>query len=425
MNKQVMSKMKRIGIILVLFLFWAEAIVFADWQYKLVPSLSIVETYDDNIYLSSTDETSDWTTVIVPAISFDARCPTKGVTLSYNTPFVFYKRRTEHNTIRQGANLSAFHQVGPYTRIDFRDTFYRTEEPREMDEAIYATRRTRNPYYRNTGDIKISHQFGPTDSFFVGYNDSHLENKDPEIEDTRIQTPSAGVSYWFDVKNRMDFSVQYSVSDYERSPDFKQNSDSLRFMHLLGQDSSISVDYTYSDMNYDPGRTDYVVHDSKILYSTSLWRYFTLSAGIGYYIYNPERGDSSDRITYHLDFGREQGIEFERGSFSIGLQSGYRQEVADAENLGFVTFWSANGTIRYFLLSNLTASGGLSYREDRFTQQADRLDTVLSATAGLAYSYRQWLTLSLSGQHTENDSSVDINDYDDNQIILRISASYN
>jgi hypothetical protein len=442
----------RIGLLLLLCLFWSEAIVIAECRYNLVPSLSVEEKYDDNIFLSSTDETSDWTSNISPSISFDVQCPTRGITLSYQPGFVFYRRYAEYNTVRHNGNLNAFWQAGPYTRIDFRDSFYRTEEPREQsevihatrryfwpgildgqpvffyrdrDEIVYATRQTRNPYYRNTGDIKISHQFGPKDSIFVGYNDSHLENRDPEIEDTRIQTPFAGVSYWFDVKNRLELDVRHSISDYETTPDFKEYTGSARFVHLFSQDSSISVAYTHTDMNYDPGRTDYVVHDGKILYSTSLWRYFTLSAGIGYYIYNPEKGDSSDRITYHVDFGREQRIEFERGSFSIGLQSGYRQEVADAENLGFVTFWSANGTIRYFLLSNLTASGGLSYREDRFTQQADRLDTVWSATAGLAYSYRRWLSLSLSGQHTENDSSVDINDYDDNQIMLRISATYN
>jgi hypothetical protein len=415
--------MKRIGILFLFCLFWSEAVVLAEWQYKIVPSLSIVETYDDNIYRSSADKTSDLTTAIAPAISFDIRCPTKGITLNYSTPFVFYRRRTEHNTIRQGADLSAFHQVGPHTRVDFSDSFYRGEEPQEPDETIYATRRTRNPYYRNTGDVKTSHQFGLKDSFSFGYNDSHLENKDPEVEDTRIQTPYAGLSYWFDVQNGLELDVRHSIGDYEVTPDFKQYTGSVRLVHLFSQDSSISASYMYTDMNYDPGRTDYVVHDGKVSYGMTPWPNTTLSVGIGYYIYNPTNGDSDDRVS--LDLGLDQTQRFERGSFSIGVKSGYRQELTDAENRGFARFWSANGRVSYFLLPYLTLSGAVDYMEERFIEQVGRLDTVWSATAGLAYSYRRWLSLSLNGQHTERDSSVDINDYDDNQIILRITASYN
>jgi hypothetical protein len=421
MNKQVRSKMKRIGLLLLFCLLWPEAIVLAEYRYDFVPSLSVEEKYDDNIFLTSTDETSDWTSIISPKVAFDVQYPTRGITLSYSPGFVFYKRYTEFNTVRHNGNLSAFWQAGPYTRIDFRDSFYRTEEPREMDEAIYATRRTRNPYYRNTGDIKISHQFGLKDRFYVGYDDNHLENKDPEVEDTRIQTPYAGLSYWFDVKNGLDLDVRYSVSDYETSPDFKQNTDTLRFTHLLGPDSSCSASYTYTDMDYDPGRTDYVIHSGNISYSKSMGPHTALNAGIGYFLRNPERGGTNDGLNYQV--GIDQKIE--RGNVSVGGAGGYRQELSDAENLGFTKFWSANGRISYLLLPNTTVNGGVSYLEEKFIEQVDRRDTLWSATAGLAYSYRRWLSFSLSGQHTERDSSADINDYDDNQIMLRITASYN
>ncbi len=446
MNKQVMSKMKRIGPLFLFCLLWSEAIVLAEYRYDFVPSLSVEEKYDDNIFLSSTDETSDWTSNISPQIAFDVQYSTRGITLSYSPGFVFYKRYTEYNTVRHNGNLTAFLQAGPYTRIDFRDSFYRTEEPREqvdasyakglrvffdeygrpvsfqpVDMIVYAARRTRNPYYRNTGDIKVSHQFSPKDSMFVGYNDNHLENKDPEIEDTRIQTPFAGVSYWFDVQNGLDLDVRHSVSDYETSPDFKQNTDTVRFTHLLGENSSCSASYTYTDMDYDPGQTDYVIHSGNISYSKSMGTHTALSAGIGYFLRNPERGGTSDGLNYQVGIDQK----FERGSISVGGQGGYRQEVSDAENLGFAKFWSADGGIKYLLLPDLTASGGINYMEERFTEQGNRRDTLWSATAGLAYSYRRWLSLSLSGQHTERDSSAEVNDYDDNQIILRISAAYN
>ncbi|MDQ7837629.1 MAG: outer membrane beta-barrel protein [Thermodesulfobacteriota bacterium] len=455
--------MRYLRVMVVVWLFlscfaWVVPSVRAECRYKFTPSLSVDEKYDDNIFLRSTDETSDWTSTISPALSLDAQCPTRGITLNYSPGFVFYKRYTEYNTVRHNGNLSAFLQAGPHTRIDFRDSFYRTEEPREQMEAMlvgwrglvhrdefgqpivlryeydlpvfdvdivpeisYAIRRTRNTYYRNTGDIKVSHQFGPKDNFFVGYNDNHLENSDPEIEDTRIQTPFAGVSYWFDVKNGLDLNVRHSISDYETNPDFKQYTGGARLVHLFSQDSSISLAYNYTDMNYDPGGTDYVIHDGMVSYSISPGPHTTLSAGVGYFLRNPERGGTNDGLSYQASIGQK----FERGSVFVGGQGGYRQELSDAENLGFAKFWSANGGINYLLLPELTASGGLSYVEEKFIEQADRRDKLWSATAGLAYSYRRWLSLSLSGQHTERDSNVGLNDYDDNQIMLRITASYN
>ncbi|MFZ5994925.1 MAG: outer membrane beta-barrel protein [Thermodesulfobacteriota bacterium] len=441
----------RVMVIVWLFLScfsWAVPSVRAECRYKFTPGLSVDEKYDDNIFLRSTDETSDWTSTISPALSLDAQCPTRGVTLSYSPGFVFYKRYTEYNTVRHNGNVSAFLQAGPHTRIDFRDSFYRTEEPREQmeathvtrryimpgiyhgqpgffywdrDEIVYTTRRTRNTYYRNTGDIKLSHQFGPKDNFFVGYSDNHLENRDPEIEDTRIQTPFAGVSYWFDVQNGLDLNVRHAISDYETTPDFKQYTAGARLVHLFSQENSISLAYNHTDMNYDPRGTDYVIHDGMVSYSMSPGPHTTLSAGLGYFLRNPERGGTNDGLSYQASIEQK----FERGSVFAGGEGGYRQELSDAENLGFAKFWSANGGINYILLPDLTASGGLSYVEEKFIEEADRRDKLWSATAGLTYSYRRRLSLSLSGQHTERESNVDINDYDDNQIMLRITASYN
>ncbi len=410
-----------LSLLFLLLMAGPKTSALADCEYSLVPGLSLVETYDDNIFLRSTDKTSDVTSVISPVAAFSLQCPRKGVSLSYQPGFVFYRRYSERNTVRHSANLSAFAQAGAYTRLDLSDTFYRTEEPQEPDETIYATRRTRNPYFRNSASMKVSHQFGPKDSLSVGYDDSLLDNKDPLVEDSRIHTPHVGLSYWFDVKNGLEWNGRYSIGDYDQTPDFKQNSDSLAYTHLLSEESSVSVNYSYTGMNYDLPGTDYVIHSGNISCSTILWRHYAVSAGLGYYTFVPDRGDTSDGLSYNAALSRAQLDE--RWSLSAGVQGGYRQELSDAENLGFVQFWSANGATSYLLLPSLTAKAGLSYREDKFTQQADRLDTVWSATAGLAYSYRDWLTLSLNGSHMERDSSVGTDDYDDNQVTLAVSVT--
>lgn len=399
-----------------------NSVIMAGCSYEFAPGLSLVETYNDNIFLRSTDKTSDLTSAISPLASFNVQCVTKGISLSYQPSFVFYKRYPENDTVRHSAALSAYSQIGEYTRLDFQDSIYRTEEPIEPLETIYAARRTRSPYFRNNASIKASHQFGAKDNFFLGYSDDHLENEDPLVEDARIQTPFAGLAYWFDIRNGLEFNARYSISDYDTSADFKSNSESLRLTHLLDPESSVSAYYSYLKMDHKAGRTDYEVHTAGISYSTTLWRYFQLGLGVGQHTYDPEEGDRDSKINYYVDLtgAREGTIEFERGSVSFGLQSGHRQEYIDAENSGFVTFWSANSSIRYSICENLNANAGLNYREDRFTEQADRLDAVWSGSAGLVYSCRNWLVFSLNGQHMERDSSTD-NDYDVNQVVLVIS----
>ena len=70
---------------------------------------------------------------------------------------------------------------------------------------------------------------------------------------------------------------------------------------------------------------------------------------------------------------------------------------------------------------NLTLSGGLNYREDRFTQQANRLDKVLSASAGLSYDYGRWLIFSLMGQYLQRNSTLDTENYDNSQAVLTVT----
>lgn len=399
--------------------FGSEAL--AECAYDFVPALSIIETYDDNIFLNPQNQISDFTTAVSPLASFNVQCVTTGINLSYQPAFVFYRRNSEYDTIRHNAGLTAFYQFGAYTRLDLQDSFYRTEEPLEPLETIYATRRDRNPYFRNSGIVKLSHQFGAKDSFLVGYDDNHLENKDPLIEDVRIQTPFTGLTYWFDVKNGLELNVRYSISDYDRSPDFKQNNETLRFTHHLTENSSLSLDYTHTGIDYDPGRTDYEVHGGNISYSTKVWQHYGLGAGVGYYSHEPEEGNSTSGLTYNIDFGRGD-IELGRAVLAFGLQNGYRQEFADAENSGFVEFWSGNGSISYLLLENLTVRAGLSYRRDKFTEQADRKDNVWTGSGGIFYNAGRWLVLSINGQHLERDSNVGTEDYDDNQVTLMISV---
>lgn len=391
-------------------------------HYTVDVGLTIEEIYDDNIFLRPNDEVSDLISTITPTISLDAMSPKKGIDLDCQIGFVVYGRNSDYNTVRHAAGIDAFYRFGQYSRLDFADTFYRTEEPREPSEATVITRRTRNVYYRNAGNIQFSHQFGEQNRFYTGYNDVYLDNGDPEIEDSRIASPFVGLDYGISAKNRIEADLRYSVGDYEQTPDFKQLRETVRLVRSSSGKKRLVGSYSHSSLDYDTGRRDYSIDDVNLLYSTGSSAHLQLTAGIGYFTYNPEEGNNTDGISYQAAVDKT----LERGSVSLSGQGGYRQELIEAENLGFAKFWSFDGSAGYFLSPALTASAGAGYFEEEFIeQQLDRRDKLWSASAGLDYSYRSWFTVGLSGQHAELDSNVNLYDYTDNRIVLRIGAIYN
>ena len=54
----------------------------------------------------------------------------------------------------------------------------------------------------------------------------------------------------------------------------------------------------------------------------------------------------------------------------------------------------------------------------------DRDDWIWSVGGNVSYTPLKWLTISLEVSHRETDSNIDINDYEENRGIIRLTAMY-
>jgi hypothetical protein len=75
------------------------------------------------------------------------------------------------------------------------------------------------------------------------------------------------------------------------------------------------------------------------------------------------------------------------------------------------------------LAENLNIFATARYRWEDFTEE-DRTDHTYGGRAGLSYSYRRWLSVSLEGGHLRRDSNEDSQEFKDNRVTLSITTSY-
>ena len=84
-------------VVLLLF-FLPIHLAFAQVHYELTPSISVSETYDDNIYLNSTDEVSDYLIAVSPGFSLSILSQKMQFEAAYAPTFVWYA--DEHEITR-------------------------------------------------------------------------------------------------------------------------------------------------------------------------------------------------------------------------------------------------------------------------------------------------------------------------------------
>jgi hypothetical protein len=414
------------GIIVVLSIFTFFSPVLAQQQYTLTPSLSVSETYDDNIYLDPQNEISDYITAISPGISLDVRSPRSDLLLTYVPSIVRYSRETENDTVRHLGRLTYRQDIQERFRFDFTNTYIRSEEPLETTEGIETVRRTRNPYQRNTGEARMSYQFGREDTVTAGYRNDLLINEDPTLEDGTIHEPFADFVKWFDQRHGVGLSYRYSVGDFDREDglrsqqDYTGHSPAIRYMHRVSPRLSGYLSYAYTTREFDKPtfREDYDVHTAMIGVEKQFGPQTSVTAGLGYFVQEPERSESQSGISYNASLRKA----YQRGSFLIGGAGGWDEQYLEAENRGFVEFWSIEASGEYRFLERVTGYARALYREDTYSQTDIETQT-LRASAGIRWNFYRYLSIALDYTHGTRDSDDPTDEYKANRFMVILSGS--
>lgn len=410
----------------------------AEYKIVLTPSLSIDTEYTHNVDLSEDDRESDYVIVTTPGLDFEVSKKSRGVIISYEPGYSQYFRKTEYNTFRHSANLSAWTDISRRTKLNFHDSFSRSEEP--ITETDTTIRRGREPYYTNSARLNLTHQLGKSDSISLGYVFSILENKDPDIEDNVKHNPSIGFSHTFNPYMSMNTQISYIRGEFDGDDDvdndieddFDQWNGSLQLTRKFTKYLDGFVQYSHTHMDFegdseDPEgeNEDYQIYDPSIGINYTIAEGTFLSLSVGYFYRDRKYSSDNSGLTVNGDIGKTWALK--RGSVNITGASGYDESYFGAENLGFNLYKQVRSAANYRFTRTLSGDIYASYRiTDYKDVEDDREDKNTTAGLGLTYTSRiRWLPFSIgiSYEYISVDSTQSENDYEDNRVQFNISMN--
>lgn len=425
------------GARLVFLVLGLSAVLTACSGYRstILPRIAISGEYTDNAEQDSTDPQSDVITTVSPGVTYALTGETRALTLSYDPSLAYHAEREESLSTRHAATMSAYDQLTRASRLEFRDTFTRTDDPTPTREPTFVRtdepappvdttiRRGTEPYFTNFANARFLHRFGPTDSFFLAYTYSLLQNEDPTIEDNTRHIPEAGLTYFFNTRYGIETAARYSRGDFYGEEPVSDSINEIymrsRFIRRFSPHFDIFVQYALTDMSFEGTDPDYRIHDGSVGLEYSPSETFSVSLSGGYFYRTIDDGDPSSGYVVRGDMAKR----FARGALRLSGGIGYDQAFYGAENLGFTEFREITLAGTYNFTRHLAGEASIAYRNSKYTDVADREDNTTTFLAGLTYRLRPWLLTALRFVHNTVDSSQEDEGYDENRVSLTVTMA--
>jgi hypothetical protein len=318
------------------------------------------------------------------------------------------------------------------TRLEVRDSFLRTEDPlRDPDIATLRAgdqtalidstiRRSRKTYYTNTAGIDLIHQFGRADSFNVGFIHSFLENNDPVYEDNERFNPYVGLTYWFAPDWGLNMNGAYTKGDFDVSDDVDLWYGSARLIRRISRPVEVFVQYAHTVVEYDGNSEDFQIYNPSAGFIYTVSSDTSLSLEMGYAYFDPEKSDNGSALSAIGSLTKK----FKRGSIDLIGSGGYEGAYFGAENLGINKFYELGGSATYQLTRHFSGNIFGSYRNNKYEETiGDREDEITRAGLGLTMQALEWMSLGLDYAYRTVDSTENIEEYDENRVIFRITLT--
>jgi hypothetical protein len=419
-------KKSLIVLAVLLTLLFVEKASFAQTQFELTPSISVSETYDDNIFLTETNKVSDYMTVATPGIALSLLREHTSLSVNYTPSFVWYADRTDLDTVRHSAGLSFGQDLAQRVRFDLTDTYLQSDDPLQDVQDVQGLRRTRNEYWRNSGLASLGYIFGTENKVTVSYGHNYIKNNEVTLDNSEVQNPYANLAYWFDVKNGVELMYRYVDADFWRgdnlpaSSDYKEQNPGIRYIRRFTPNSRAYVGYSYAAYDFaGPLQQDFGVHEGVVGLEHSFSPEYAVAAGAGYFIRVNEITGNQDGPIYSASLTRR----FARGSISVGGNGGYEYSNLQ-QTIGVTTGFSKyyGGYVRgaYQVLEWVSVYAGASYRHDDYT--LDKTD-FFRGSCGARWDFFRYLYLALDYSYSQHNEDLAFNQYTDNRVTLTIGAS--
>jgi len=406
-------------------------VVQARWS--LTPRIFVEQQYDDNLFLTETDEQDDFATVIGPGISFGYESPTALVALDYQYRKFFYYDFTEADYDEHQGILEARKDFTPWFSARVSERLIRSEDPIELTGAQDFKRQSirageRNRYTRNIVEPEATFRFGEKSSLRLGYRNQILRNKADDEADQDENAGNALLTYRLNIYNELQLYYEHLDVDFgktdppEPNKDFKADVTRGRYTYHFSTRTSVFAEYRYVNKDLDQqsaGFFDYEVHNPRLGFSRSFLENLDVTASGGYAVRKTDDTDDEEVFSGRLDLS----AQYKRLNATIYGERGYDDDYTSAESLGFYKFWRTGFDARFQLFERLSAEGYLYFSRDKFVD-LNRTDKYYDFSGSLTYQPLKWAYFSLEYKYNKRDSNVPSESYERNHIFFRITFQH-
>ncbi len=433
----------RLGLILMFFVLGSSSAAYADWEDILSmfhPHITAQEDYNSNINLTSTNKKNDYITTVSPGLKFtisDKPNQPSGLDLDFNAGFVFYGREKDNNYIGLNGGLNAWYSLTPKLTFRVRDYLIRSDEIREQDysatavegQTLLAREFRRAVYIRNVFEPSVEYRFGKENDLIeihYRYNVYNIQSRINEDSVEHFINPQ--LTYWFTIRHGVQFEYGLDIGDFQHSPDLLGHLGRMRYTYRFNPWTSVFVGYSHFWRDFKSSEsptTDYQVYRPSIGIQHTFNPKLSGTAEFGYYWEDPDRGSTLSGFYYNALLTQKAG---ERTTFTLSGQGGYTEDYFTAQNLGFTQTHRAIGTVSYQLLQRMTVSGIGSYEWVKYARPGiggeKQKDNIWRIGADTSYQILKWLSASLGLSYRENHSNIDTANYTEYRGVFRMTAAF-
>lgn len=405
----------------------------ATAKWSLTPRLFVEEQYDDNIFLTETNEEDDFITTISPGLNLTYETPTRNINLDYELQRILHAEFSELDLTGHRGRVEARTDFSRRFSAGIREIFIRSEDPIELTgvptfERPAVRGQGRNRYTRNILEPDATFRFYKNRSIRLGYRNQVLRNDAEDVADFGENAVNALLAFRFDIRNGIEVFYEHIEQDYEPTippeppKDFDGDEFRGRYVHFFDSRTSLFAEYRYFQRDFDRETGDFIdykVHEPRLGFSRNIHENVSVSASAGYAFRDADGGDDEETFSGRLNFSGR----YRRLSTELYGETAFGEDFLSAENLGFNEFWRIGLTGRYQFLERLTGAGYFFVERDRFTD-LDRRDKLWNIRCRLDYQLLRWLFVSFDYTYNARDSNIPTDRYRNNRYFARITALY-
>jgi len=337
-------------------------------ESKLIPQISIKETYNDNINFSTTEEKNDLILTVTPILRWNSQTERTGITANAEMDVIRYGKEHNLDEVNQKYSLGYDFRATELLGLNLNGSLIKdTTLDTEMEETGLVLKRTKRHFY-------------------------HIK---------------PGLSWYMGEKTRLNLTCAYTRAEYEASgySDYDIYDGTLELVHTLSEEGATVFaqgGYTHSD--YETSNVDNYRLYLGLSYPFTQKLKLTAWAGARY-------TESEYEVTEYV-YSYWSDLYWPPRLIDV-----YRRKTESDKNVGWITYLALTRAFTH-------GSGSVSINRDINSSGLGETIERDSATLNIDYRFTQFITGRFNGSLSRSRSESEYNDIDQELYHLRPSLSW-